>query len=160
MSETEVRMEVGSPTEDTIELEGEQPTEVHLWPLLFFKSGEKDPILGVEIALEKQPDEDGLYPAYTVSALEDRYEDLLATVLTLSELDMAGDEVPEWIEEDDLKRVQDLSDEDQDVLGQVADLLDFAQGALEEEAIEAGTAITHTELLEQMDDEDEDEEEA
>lgn len=152
-------MEVGSPTEDTIELEGEQPTEVHLWPILFYKSGEKDPILGVEIALEKEPDEEGLYPAYTVSATEDRYEEILATVLTLSELDMAEEEVPEWIEEDDLKRVQGLSDEDQEVFGQVADLLDFAQGALEEEGIEAGTVITHTELLEQMDDEEDEEDE-
>ena len=158
MTEIEVRMEVGTPTDDTLELEGEEPTEVRLWPLLFFKSDSKDPILGVEIALEKEQDEEGLYPAFTVSALEDRFEPVLASVMTLGELDMAGDETPDWIDEDDLKRVQELSDDEQEIYGQVSDLLDFAQGALEEESIEAGTVVRHSELMEEMDEDDEEEE--
>ena len=82
-------------------------------------------------------------------------------MLTLSEVDAAGEEVPDWIDEEDLKVIQELSDEEQELYGMVADLLDYAQAALEEQSIEPGTVVRHSELLEEMEgDEDEDEDEA
>ena len=161
MTELDIRMEVGNPTDDTMELEGEEPTEVRLWPLHFYRNDEAEPLLSVEVAIEQEEDEDGFFPAYTIAALEDEFEERLAAVLTLSEVDAAGEEVPDWIDEEDLKVIQELSDEEQELYGMVADLLDYAQAALEEQSIEPGTVVRHSELLEEMEgDEDEDEDEA
>jgi len=136
----------------------ELDTEVRLWPLHFYRNDEAEPLLSVEVAIEQEEDEDGFFPAYTIAALEDEFEERLAAVLTLSEVDAAGDEVPDWIDEEDLKVIQELSDEEQELYGMVADLLDYAQAALEEQSIEPGAVVRHSELLEEMEgDEDEDE---
>lgn len=156
MTELDIRMEVGKPTDDTMDLEGEDPTEVRLWPLHFYLNEEPEPLVAVEVAIELEEDEDGLYPAYTIAALEEQYEDRLAAILTLTEVEVAGDEIPEWIDEEDLARIQELSDEEQEMYGMVADLLDYAQVALEEQAIQPGAVIRHSELVEELGDEGED----
>jgi hypothetical protein len=151
MTEPNVRMEVGYPTDDTIELEGENPVEVCLWPLYFYRNDEGEPLLAVEIAVEREEDEDGLLHLYTISALDEPFEDRLATVLTLAEVESASDEIPEWIEEKDLRAIQQLSSEEQDLYLMIADLIDYAEVALEEQLLEPGTVIRHSDLPENAD---------
>ncbi|MBW7856897.1 MAG: hypothetical protein H3C43_01010 [Leptonema sp. (in: Bacteria)] len=159
MTELDIRLEVGAPTDDTIELEDETPTEVRLWPIYFYRNEESEPILSVEIALEQEEDEDGFFPAYTISTLDEKFEDALGIVLTLSELESGEDEddeeMAEWIDEDQLAAIENLSDTDRAMYEMTAGLLDYAQAALEEQALQAGAVIRYSELLDELEDDDE-----
>lgn len=159
MTELDIRLEVGAPTDDTIELEDEEPTEVRLWPIYFYRNEESEPILSVEIALEREEDEEGFFPAYTISTLDEKFEDVLSMVLTLSELESAGEDAEdlgEWVDEDQLEAIEKLNDHDREMYEMVAGLLDYAQASLEEQALQAGSVVRYSELLEEIDDDDDD----
>ena len=155
----QLRLEVGQPTDDVMEIEDEPATEVRLWPLHFYIDDNSDPVLSLELALEREQDEEGLYPAFAFSALDEEQDEALSIILALQDYDSDDEDGGDWIDESMQEAIESLSDDELELYGMLGDFIDFAQGALEEQSLSPGSVIRYDELEFEDDDEDDDEDE-
>jgi CRISPR/Cas system CMR-associated protein Cmr3 (group 5 of RAMP superfamily) len=155
MTELNIRMEVGYPTDDTIELEGEGPVVVRLLPLYFYRNDEGEPLLIVQINVERKEDEDGLVEIRPINTLEQMD---YASGIDMKPADSKSPIVkfPQGMSKETWRYIRQFRKENRDVFLMLEDLLDYARTAIKKQLLKPGAVIRHSDLPENTDDEFED----